>query len=289
MIVVKVQGGLGNQLFQYSIGRALSLKHGVKLYLDTSFFRIPLPSDVTPRKFELDDYNLSYEIADDTIYAKFFSDKLSLWDRLMIKIGKYDSFKILKEPRFEFDPNVSSISNNLYLDGYWQTALYFQSINTTLRKELKLNFAGNVKPELFKRVQNKNSISIHFRRGDYLSEKKNEEWHGVVPMAYYEQALDLMLNKVSDPFLFVFSDDIQWTKANFNPQLPVEYVNTLSATLDMELMSLCKHNILANSSFSWWGAWKNYNPEKIVVAPRKWFQTDKMNTRDLFPADWITI
>ena len=110
-----------------------------------------------------------------------------------------------------------------------------------------------------------------------------------MPMTYYEEALDLILKKVSNPFLFVFSDDIPWTKENFSPKAPVEYVSTSSAALDLELMSLCKHNILANSSFSWWGAWKNDNPEKIVVAPKKWFQTDKMNTRDLIPSDWRTI
>ena len=138
-------------------------------------------------------------------------------------------------------------------------------------------------------ISQTNSVSLHIRRGDYVSNQKTNQTHGTCDLDYYQRCITEIEKEVENPYFFVFSDEIEWVKENLKINHPAEYVdqNTGDKSYeDMRLMSQCKHNVIANSSFSWWGAWLNSYPDKIVFAPKRWFASDKHNTKDLIPEGW---
>ena len=199
----------------------------------------------------------------------------------------------VKEKYFHFDPDILSVPNNSYLEGYWASEKYFQDISDVIRKEFILkNTPDAINKAMMKRISSCNSISIHVRRNDYVEDKKTNDFHGVCGLEYYNKAVSMIGKKIKNPTFFVFSDDPEWCKINLRLDFPTDYVTHNLGKKDyedMRLMSACKHNIIANSSFSWWGAWLNNNSNKIVVAPKKWFADASTNTADLVPKQWSRI
>jgi len=185
------------------------------------------------------------------------------------------------------------LPDNIYLEGYWQSEKYFKHIESIIRNDFTyINETDSDNLKILNRIKGSESIAIHFRRGDYINNRKTNEVHGICSMEYYNSAVDYIAQKVSSPYFFIYSDDIEWVKRNLSIKYNKMFVDINTpekASNDLRLISNCKHQIIANSSFSWWGAWLNQNPEKIVIAPKKWFMDEKRNTSDLIPEKWIRL
>lgn len=282
MIIVKLNGGLGNQLFQYALGRKLSLKNNQTLKLNLSEYN---KNDF--RHYSLNHYNIIENIATSKEIANF---KKEGWRKIIEKFKPYYKKSIIKYKGYGFDPNILNLKGEFHLDGYWQSEKYFKDIEDIIREEITLKKPlGEKYSDLIKNINNSSSISIHIRRGDYLSEKISKIYE-TCSLNYYTLVIDKIKNFIKEPAFFVFSDDIVWVKDNLTIPYPTTIVNGDQAAEHEELflMSLCKHNIIANSSFSWWGAWLNQNPKKIIIGPKKWFKFSE-NDLGIMPESWIKL
>jgi hypothetical protein len=295
MIIVKLQGGLGNQMFQYALGRRLALLHKSDLKLDLHFLNDKTPkAHFTMRDYELGAFNLVCDFSGYDEVKHFYGNKvISKFKR------KFGNIKYCNENGQRFQPKVFDLKEDIYLDGYWQSEKYFASIRSNLLSEFslkesildKLEINASLK-QIKELINTTNSVSVHFRRGDYVSDTVTSQFHGTCSMQYYEEAIKLIASKIQNPYFFLFTDDLDWV---MNQKIIEGFPTTLAFTsdmyLDMHLMSLCKNNIIANSSFSWWGAWLNQNEEKLVIAPKRWFAKEELNpqTQDLIPQKWIRL
>jgi Glycosyl transferase family 11 len=293
MITVKLKGGLGNQLFQYAYGRAVSLKLETPLVLDISGYEDQSEID-TERNFQLDGFNLQATISNNQDDTK--SDFLRrLFDKIKNKINN----TLNPYNGYVFDPKNLDAKDGSVLEGNWQSEKYFSDIETTLRYDLTLKNKLSAKAKLFKdrvkQVEDNGGVStsMHIRRGDYITSKYANSYHGSLDMTYYQKAISTLQTKLCGKplVLFIFSDDISWVKENLNTEVPYVTVSRpeISDEEDLFLMSLCHHNIIANSSFSWWGAWLNPKKDKMVIAPKRWVKDRGTNTSDVIPLDWIKI
>lgn len=284
MIVVKLIGGLGNQLFQYAMGRNLAYKKNTKLKLDISAFQT----------YKLHNYSLQhFNIFEDFVRNNelYSLKKKSILSSDIFK--PYYKKKHIKEKKLGFDTNYFKVPKNCYLEGYWQSEKYFRDIQDIIKKEFRVKhkILGE-NAVIADNIIKTNSVSIHIRRADYVSNKKTNNVHGTCSFKYYLKAINIIKNNVGNPFFFIFSDDIFWARKNFKKFDNITFVDYNNASKnyeDLRLMSLCKYNIIANSSFSWWGAWLNKNNKKIVIAPKKWFRNDKYKNDDLVPTFWIRL
>lgn len=297
MIIVKLIGGLGNQMFQYSLGRYLAFKYNTCLKLDIlDLVETPLLENFTAREFELDVLNIQAQIATKKEIAAYIPNK-TLFGRILKKIMKVvDYNKIIFETNKTFQQSVLNTNGHAYLSGYWQSEKYFSPISDLIRGDftLKTNVLNEIDQDSSLReyresILNSNSISIHFRREDYIKNPATNLNHGVCPEDYYYKAINRLNLEIPNPKYFLFSDEPGWLENNLKIDQEYIIVKDNKGYIDMHLMSLCKHNIIANSSFSWWGAWLNNNPDKIVIAPAKWFADNSLNsqTTDLIPEGWI--
>ncbi len=287
MIVVKLMGGLGNQLFQYAAGRCLSYLHKTELKLDLSFLNAPANDAYTKREFALNVYKAPMPIASEAEVAKFTRPKGAVMSTLQRKLPILFSSVTVNESGNSFHKEFFSYPANVYLNGFWQSEKYFLQIREVLLSELQLKdplSEGN--KALASEISGSNAVSLHIRRGDYVSNKNALEFHGICSLSYYQNAIEYVKHHKGEIKLFVFSDDLKWAQENFT-QSNVVFVSGNPAHVDLYLMSLCKHNIIANSSFSWWGAWLNANKEKMVVAPKNWFAKPEMNSPDIYPPGWM--
>jgi hypothetical protein len=256
MIITKLQGGLGNQIFQWGYGKSLSITHGIDLFLDTTHYNNQLSN--TPRKYELIKFpNLKH-------------NKPNYGNKRIIQIS--DNFNYEK---LHYDDNYS-----YYLNGFWQSEKYFLNISDIIRDELQPD--DETLEKLKSKVED-NSVSLHIRRTDYVT---SNGFHPVQTIEYYNKALETIGDYNQ---LLVFSDDISWCKNNLKYD-NIFFVENQDSIEDLWLMSLCAHNIIANSSFSWWGAWLNKNKNKKVIAPMNWFGgSSELNQSDIVPDTWIKI
>lgn len=296
MIIVKLMGGLGNQMFQYAAARSLAQRHNTEVAMDCSFLANPPPGD-TPRQYFLDSLAVKqrfasvHEIAEIGGLYRSVSQKVLLRIRRLACIAKSEN--IFREKGLNFCPEFLGLPDNVYLDGFWQSERYFADIAEIIRKE----FAVSDEPrgrnlELAGRIKSTEGVSVHFRRGDYLNSAKTAAYHGLPGIDYYHRALDKIREYVSDPKLFVFSDEPDWVRQNIEFPVPFEIVDhnpPERGVEDLRLMSCCRHAIIANSSFSWWGAWLITNPQKMVVAPSRWFAAAENDPVDLIPDSWIRV
>lgn len=290
MIVTELNGGLGNQMFQYAAARRLAHLHETQLKLDV--FQFPT---YKLRVYELGHFNVNMNFVDyDDIGA--FKENCCIKKFFLKLKNLFRSDKILevKEKYFHFDESILYLSDNVYLRGYWQSEKCFKDIESIIRSDFslreKLTNASEEIANLIRR--SKVSVAIHIRRGDYVSNSTTNSMHGTCSLSYYQECVKELAEKFSDLQLFIFSDDPVWVQENLHYKYPTVFVShngSERAYEDMHLMSLCDHNIIANSSFSWWGAWLNNNPDKIVFAPKKWFRKDEINTKDLIPDNWIRV
>jgi len=278
LVVTRLNGGLGNQLFQYAAGRALALRYGATLKLDLRVFpHYPL------RRYELDKYPIQAMIATDGELRAFGDGATS----------PRPGCTRYHEPHFHFDPEVYGAAPPVQLIGYWQSERYFQHISDLIRREFTpVDPLDAENEQALANILHSTAIAVHVRRGDYVSNPVIAARHGAPSLGYYRRAMDYVASRVSDPVFYLFSDDPDWACSNVHYPAPIVPM-TINAPdrgfRDMQLMSACKHFILANSSFSWWGAWMNEASDKIVVAPTPWFLNKDLDTRDLLPAGWIAM
>ena len=294
MIVVKLIGGLGNQLFQYAAGFALANYHKTDLFLDTTHLNNDPKGAYTKRKFELDKFAISGKIADSAVLEQFnFSENKVVTKLKKLAPGLFKQM-IFNEHQFTFHANFFKLPATSYLNGYWQSEKYFNSFRDKLTTTITLTEALSEHGQAFDAmITSSNSVAIHVRRGDFISLKSANHFHGFLEMDYYKPAIDLIKSKVNNPTFFIFSDDIEWCRTNFDFISLKEFVDGkalgISTHEELILMSHCKHTIIANSSFSWWGAWLNQNKDKLVIAPKNWFADKTIDTNDLIPSSWIKI
>lgn len=273
LIVIKLIGGLGNQMFQYAAAKALALHTKQDLKLDVSSFE-----EYKLRAYGLHHFNIN---------AKTFKQK-SKWFRKLENKLKLTTY--YNEQSFMFNPEFFNINTkNSVLYGYFQSEEYFQKYRDVILKDFKITSPLKKQThELLINMSQTNAVSIHIRRGDFLK----HEIHNTSKADYYKEALSIIESKIKQPTYYMFSDDMDWVKTNFKTNFKTIYVDFNNATTafeDIKLMSNCRHNIIANSSFSWWSAWLNTNPDKIVIAPKQWFNGDKYNYADIVPKSWIKI
>ncbi len=289
MVIVNLIGGLGNQMFQYAAARRIAYVNNTELKLDISSF-----TAYKLHSYSLNNFSILESIASkkDIAIYKNLKGIYKLINKFKIKCLPYYKCSYLREKNYHFDSNILKVPGNVYLEGYWQSEKYFNDIKEIIHQEfcVKYNLEARNK-ELAKVINDCESVSIHIRRGDYVKNKTTNQVHGVCSLDYYYKAIDIILEKCKNPYFFVFSDDHEWVKKNIKLKKKIIYIEHNSAEKnyeDLRLMSLCKNNIIANSSFSWWGAWLNTNPNKIIMAPKKWFNNN-LNTTDLIPKNWIII
>ncbi|MBA3680809.1 MAG: alpha-1,2-fucosyltransferase [Bacteroidetes bacterium] len=294
MIVVKLIGGLGNQLFQYAAGKALATYHKTELIVDTSHLKLISNGAYTQRKFELEKFNINVSIANEDVLKIFNIDQNKFIRRLKKISPALFKKMIFNEHHFNFHSEFLKLPKNTYLNGYWQSEKYFNSFREKLLAEITLREALSANAAVLdKKINELNSVSLHVRRGDFVSLKSANHFHGYLEVDYYKAAIEQIKNKETDPFFFIFSDDMDWCKKNLDFIDKKEFIEGkekgISTQEELILMSHCKHNIIANSSFSWWGAWLNQYQMKTVIAPKNWFVDKKINTNDLIPNNWIKI
>ncbi len=285
MIITRIIGGMGNQMFQYAAGLSLAMKHETVLKLDLA----DMGKDPS-RGFELTKLNTN--IIPATFEETQPYRESSLTKRAMLKLLPAHKRGYYKEPHFKADPHFQDARDGSYLKGYWQSWKYFYDIKETIQEQFRVKdeYLGGVK-ELGNSFRDNHTVSVHIRRGDYTS-RAALKYNGLLDGDYFNSALARM--KVEHQGLEVkfFSDDINWVKTHVRTDLPHEFitgVSSHSAIEDFYLMQQCRHHIIANSSFSWWAAWLNAQPGKLVIAPAKWFATSKNDTSDLFPPEWIIL
>ena len=282
---------MGNQMFQYALGRALSLKYNVPLGFDLSFLLETTPRlNFTFRNYDLDVFNIKAEIVSSgkvPFVNRVFKGKVG---QIFDYLRRYFSFNKGVEKSWDFDPSILSIGPDTYLDGYWQNPKYFENIEDIIRSDFTLKDKLSLNIENLKEViEKENSLCIHVRRGDYVGNKNHE----VVGEKYYKEGIEKMKSLVKIDKIYVFSDDIKWCEENMRFDFPIMFVGEEYAGQKAEghliLMSSCKNFIIPNSTFAWWGAWLSINKDKKVIVPQKWFPFMITNDNDIVPKEWIKI
>lgn len=292
MIVSQILGGIGNQMFQYAVGRALALERGQSLRLDISGFA----GYGLHNGFELQRvFKCPVETATEADVRRLLGWQFSSGVRRVIARPSMSIFRrsqFVVAPHFNYWPGINHTPLNCYLVGYWQSEKYFQTHISAICDDFTFKTPlTNSNRDIAAKISQTTAVSLHVRRGDYANDVKTNATHGLCSIEYYRDAIRYIQDRLDKPHFFVFSDDIGWARQNIKITSHCQYVNhnlDVNSYNDMRLMSLCQHNIIANSSFSWWGAWLNRRQGKIVIAPRKWFLKD-INTSDLIPDQWVVL
>lgn len=291
MVIVKLMGGLGNQMFQYAAGKALATRHNTGFKLDVEFLldRTPRENFVF-RDYDLDIFSMTPEIAskkDTEKYLQASSGKLN--EVVTLVRRKVFPYRKFYEPHFHFAPEFFDMPKDCYLEGYWQSPKYFESIESEIRRDFSFRESiMDISAPLANQIQNSASVCINVRRADFLT----NNFHGVCDMKYFAPAVDIIASKVADPHFFIFSDDPQWCIDNFKLSYPTTFVGHEHAGKKfsnyLQLLSLCKHFIIPNSSFAWWAVWLG-NKDGLVIAPKTWFTDGNWDAKDLVPGSWIRL
>jgi hypothetical protein len=284
-------GGLGNQMFQYAVGRSLALKWHCDLYLDLEFL-VNTPQNTTSRSYELDIFNIKANIASKDILKCV---PLSRKDNFRLTIqkifGNENVIQYVKERTIDFDRCILDLPDNVYLDGYWQSEKYFVGIRDIIINDFVfLKHPSESNQKILNEIQKCNSVSIHIRRGDYISNPKTRRIHFICDDSYYQKALEIIMRQIEKPHFFVFSDDAEWARTHIIPDARVRYIThniEKQNYEDLRLMMHCQHHIIANSSFSWWGAWLGKKEGQVVIAPGKWFNTKNYKSSARLPSTWL--
>jgi hypothetical protein len=292
MIIVGLSGGMGNQMFQYAFARCLAHRRQTELKLDLSFFKNQPPAETGHvfRNYDLDIFAIDENFAtEEEVFRLRSRFHHTLLDKIANKIVGVKK-SCVREPHFQFSESAYQSSDNVYLSGYWQTEKYFSAIRSLIQSDFTFKEPmTNNATELLSQILSKNSVCVNVRRGDFVT----NSFHGSYGPSYFSEAERIMESKVADPTYFVFSDEIEWCRANLQFNNPTVFVSHEFAGRKFQdylrLMSACKHFIIPNSSFAWWAVWFNENPVKTVIAPAAWFSDTNINTNDLVPADWIRI
>lgn len=293
VVISQIIGGLGNQMFQYAAGRALAHRLSCEVQLDTSDFA---------------GYSLHHGFELATVFGidcrqidRETRDRLLGWRRYGLTrrlLKRWPGLQagqplMVCEPHFHYWPGWERLTSPVYLSGYWQSERYFCNCADLIRQDFQFRKPLDLRSlKIIEEIRSGVSVSLHVRRGDYASNPKTTAVHGLCEPPYYARAIKYLADRIGPVRLFIFSDDIDWARANLpldsHPHIFVSHNKGADSWRDMLLMSLCQHHVIANSSFSWWGAWLNASPNKIVVAPKKWFASNN-DTKDLFPRGWVLL
>jgi len=286
MIIVKIIGGLGNQMFQYAYAKSLQ-ERGNNVKIDLSAFE----TYILHGGYQLDKYNIDLECTINEENNIYYQN--SLLNKVLKKLKFYKD-KTIQEQSLLYDKSLLNVKDDNYINGYFQSEKYFKNIRDSLIEQFTIkqgvsDYTNKIKAAI---LDSKNSCSIHIRRGDFTS-PTNSKIHGTCDLEYYKKAINFVNNKFDSVKYFIFSDDINWCKENLKLDNSI-YLDSEEKRIpheDIYLMSLCNHNIIANSSFSWWGAWLNKNDEKIVIAPKRWFASDDLEiySNDIVCDNWIKV
>lgn len=269
MIITKLIGGLGNQLFQYAVARRLAFVRNDLFKLDISGF-----NDYTLRSYYLNPLNITELVAPDE------------------EINRLKNISYIREAHFHFDPGILQLGTDLYLEGYWQSEKYFKDIEPVIRSDFTLRQPPEGENARLERsILESEAVALHIRRGDYVNNPETARFYHHCSEEYYLRAAALIANWTANPRYFIFSDDWGWAQQNIHLNYPMTFItnNANWPCEDLRLMSLCKYHIIANSTFGWWGAWLGGAPGKMVIAPQRWFTDPGMNTGDLLPEEWLKI
>lgn len=294
MLTVRLQGGLGNQLFQYAFIKSLALQKGVGFQLDRRY----LLNRTLRKNFTFREYDLSIFNVEENFYQpdvawtakEVYADKLRLYTQLKRQqlTGKIRRKYI--EPFFQYDERIVQIPNNAYCVGYFQSYRYFEDMFPQMRTDFSFKMPiDNTCYPLLQQIEETNSVALHVRRGDFV----NHTFHGSVSMEYYLAAVAHLAKTENNLQLFVFSDDVHWCSQHLSFEYPTVFVAAElageKARNHFELMQKCRHFIISNSSFAWWAAYLGNASNKKVVAPKKWLQNPIINTNDITPPSWLRL
>lgn len=286
MVAVELIGGLGNQMFQYAAAKALALKRNEKLLLDNRLFAT----------YNLHDYALNHFELRPTFLeeGKIIFEPIPITEKVKAVVSRKKIFTKYEEQGLDYDENLfSPPQRNMYLKGYFQSEKYFMKFEDEIRRDFQITSPLQKNTvEMLKVIESVTSVSLHIRRGDYINNPKTNNFHGTCSLEYYHRAIEMIKKEIENPVFFIFSDDILWAKENLRTDSITHFIDFTDAATnyeDIKMMSSCKNNIIANSSFSWWGAWLNENKNKLVIAPEKWFNVDYHNTIDIIPESWLKI
>jgi hypothetical protein len=289
MVIVRLAGGLGNQMFQYAAANRLAQQRRVILKVDLATF-----AKNKLRAYRLPIFGLPVPVATPDEITQL--RRPSRWQRAVAKVLR----KPPRQPRsyvceknLRFDPAILQLPGKVYLEGYWQSEQYFVDVADTIRQAFTFPpLLQGKNQQLAQQIQAGNAVSIHIRRTDYVTDPAANRVLGPCTSDYYERAIRYIEEQVATPHFFVFSDEPEWARTHLQLAQPVTYVDHNGPEQDFEdmrLMSLCKHHIIANSSFSWWGAWLADYRDKIVLAPQQWFRDPTWDATDLLPPQWIRL
>ncbi|XHC09640.1 alpha-1,2-fucosyltransferase [Labrenzia sp. ac12] len=272
-------------MFQYALGRSLSEISGKNLKLDISAYQT-----YKTHNFLLDKLNTQYEIVAQKEVEQIFGAK----KRISLPFTSSSKVKIIKETELSFNPNIMNVKKDAYFIGYWQSEKYFKNIRSKILEEFQPNEKISKKrTEILNEIKSTRSpISVHIRRGDYVSNTKANNIHGTCEPEWYKSAANIIENYFENVTYFVFSDDPDWVKRNIRfdqKAILVEPDVDGKDYEDLYMMSACDGHIIANSTFSWWGAWLNSKSNKRVIAPSRWFKSQTIKNVDLIPEDWICL
>jgi hypothetical protein len=291
LVISNILGGLGNQMFQYAAGRSLAQGAGRTLLLDLGDFA----HYQMHNGFELQRvFGIETPAASRDEVRRVIGWRISFLSR---RIVRRDEFSWLRGSNLIVEsanraPNLQAVSGDVYLMGYWQSELNFIASADMIRQDFRFREAlSGGCLEWAQRIQNSEAVSLHVRRGDYVSDPKNAKVLNICAMDYCRAAVMYIAERLSRPVFYIFSDDIAWVKKNLKLRFPCHYIEGNRGAVsyrDMQLMSMCRHNVIANSSFSWWGAWLNSNEAKIVVAPQLWF-SNGVDDSQLIPHTWTRL
>ena len=277
-LIINFIGGLGNQMTQYAFYKELEyLGYDVRLYTG-NFENYSLHNG-----YELDKiFEVSPKYANQQEVNKYFT----FLSKVKRKLGL--SHKIVTQKYFNFNSEYLRYNQDSFINGYWQSEKYFADVFADIRRDFTFPALSGENQEMAQQIIESNSVSIHIRRGDYVG---HSLYDGICNLDYYARAILQIKQQVENPKFFVFSNDLSWCRENLNIDnaIYVDINDGKHGYRDMHLMSLCKHNVLANSSFSWWAGWLNNNPDKLIIVPKKFFNGNIYDERDLYPDAWIKI
>ncbi len=303
MIITRLTGGLGNQMFQYAAGLALAEARRTVLKLDVSWFREYAEYE-SHNRYALSCFNVTEQFADEEEVARARGLALTAAERWSVAVARALRFyryahrhgpaaNFHRPPTFAFYPEFFAQPDGTCLDGMFQSEKFFAPVSDLLR--LHFSFRYPPQPEVeavAARIRSGPSAAVHFRRGDYTRNPQFAAEIGVLGPGYYAQAVRALRAKSPAAKLYIFSDDIEAVAQEFRPEGPHEFVRCVRpwhAFDKIRLMSLCDHLAIANSTFSWWAAWLNPAPDKLVLAPDPWFARSPHDSRDLVPAGWTRL
>lgn len=285
--VIRLTGGLGNQLFQYAFSKQLQ---------DEVFFDLSGYETDDKRRYELGHFCCRVKAASPELLEgfedRYVRRRIPKLLRQALGLSKYvvHTSRVREKSSLVYDPELARREGDCYYLGFFQSEKYFCAYRQELLRDFSLrDELDEANLKILRQIRSCNSVSLHVRRGDYVA---LADIYGLCDVQYYRRAAAYVAGAVKDPVFFVFSDDIPWAKENLKLDYPLVFVDVNDdsrAHFDLELLKNCRHNVIANSSFSWWGAWLNENPEKIVVAPKVWLKAYAHEKSDTVPDAWVRL